>query len=726
MEGLTLEINHHDMSEEHSTSKETAAKDDKSPADIETLSKFEPTEILQSFSDDKALNEYHISTNTENHDQNNNDEQKDQKECIEFNNNESGVIRQRISTLQQFNLKSQLKIFSIKLNSNNTVYSKIKSIVTIATTSLISNDSESSGITTSAGSEISEAIPFKTRTIIFLFAGVLLSWTIDRTLNDLLLNSLIFQIFVAMYILFATLVAFVCINVYLLKQIATRSFVFWYKAIHTTIAMITRMIYFNFWLDWPYNDIRGENYPGWIYLFGIIQIFAWGFAVFCAICSDGVSRLHLKPKIVNFQIIVAIFMSVYFYWQLYFNVYNDNIYKSMTISIGNNNNNVYSFYWRSIALSSFSKIIVFICAQAYNKIKNSKTINVMPIPVKLHPISYSEAKKQAITNEAINNTLQTSGKTKVFEMMQDDIITTNDVKSDSNFNENINININHIPHVHGAKSSSVSTTTEFSSIDELKSSIQVTIIVEQTLFYSLLLLLAKCRYIREKTAPDDHISDATKLKLIEYSGFLLKHIKIVTWGLGINTVLLYFFDSNIIVNLIEMILLTLLLLNVNRKFFYFKRKSVVLYWKLYNTLTLWIVIFWLDYLTKSNKFDAKTYGLNDYSIQLASTIATISTISWVIATLIASLGNGFIQVNNKWRLFGLFCIIGWNLRRAIYHFLNSKLDYQVAFLNQQFSLRSLIVVKCFDLSLWFGVQFYQMLKYPNQMFVRSKIRLEWN
>ena len=712
MKGLTLACNVEDMSTKvMSTSLDILdesihEKQDKHKDLRDLNEQYQPQEILDAFdSSHDAQNDQYICHELEN--KNNDIPSKTiGSENSAIDTNEDFVaIDHRVSTIQQFNLKSQLKTFSIKLNSHNTIHYTVNSFVL-----KLFFDKNSNII------KNLQAIPFKKRTIIYLYLGVLLVWIMDRTLNDLLLNSLLFQLFITSYIIFAVLTVLSCINIYVVKQITQYSLVFWYKLIYTIIAIISRMIYFDFWIDWKYNDISGKNSSGMIYFVGCCQIIAFLIALLIAIWSDGVSTLHITPNIVKFMMTVGVLLMTYFYYQLYFNLYDFNIYKSINITFGNNNN-VYPFYWRSIALSSFSKIIVFLSAQIYNQFKHSSKINIIPLPVSLIAISYNQAKADA-NADAMTFELHKATNSNTIAIATTtarEISTGSATASAENVNVNVNANANE-------------TELEFSSFEQLKSNIQVTVIIEQTLFYSLLLFPARFGLISKTNTNIDGIETIDnnyKMKCIKYSGFLHSNVKYIFGLCSINTLLLYFFGSNIVINLFELILLTLLLLNINTKFVYFKRKSFVLYWKLYNTLTLWIVIFSLDYVTKSNKFNPNTYPLNDYNIALATTNATISTLNWVLVIFIASLGNGFIQVSNKWRLFGLFIIIAANLRRAIYHFFNPEIDYQVKFLNEQFSLRSLIVTKCFDLSLWFCVQFYQMLKYPSKMFVTSKIQLKW-
>ena len=63
---------------------------------------------------------------------------------------------------------------------------------------------------------------------------------------------------------------------------------------------------------------------------------------------------------------------------------------ALYFSSKNNANNVleivlfhqkYQFYWRSISLSSYSKVVIFLWAKFYNNIKHPKRVNVVPLGV---------------------------------------------------------------------------------------------------------------------------------------------------------------------------------------------------------------------------------------------------------------------------------------------------------------------------------------------------------
>ena len=59
------------------------------------------------------------------------------------------------------------------------------------------------------------------------------------------------------------------------------------------------------------------------------------------------------------------------------------------------------------------------------------------------------------------------------------------------------------------------------------------------------------------------------------------------------------------------------------------------------------------------------------------------------------------------------------------HYLNDSLDYQRNILGNNISLRNVIISSAMDLAVWLTCNVYLAVKYPNEMFLTSKIMINW-
>ena len=120
-------------------------------------------------------------------------------------------------------------------------------------------------------------------------------------------------------------------------------------------------------------------------------------------------------------------------------------------------------------------------------------------------------------------------------------------------------------------------------------------------------------------------------------------------------------------------------------------------------------------------FDNSNEGF-DYNISWTIAIITILT-NFIAAYLVCLLQGYFI--NGTFKLCIVFLIIAMQMVFCIYYFFNPWADYDVEFLGQSISMRSLIISKSFDNALWFSNQFYQTISKPNKFMITSKVEIKW-
>ena len=158
-------------------------------------------------------------------------------------------------------------------------------------------------------------------------------------------------------LVFIICLLFICrTNIFIIKE-ALKSFIVWYKCVHTFIAILSRSIYFNFWLDYDYSDISTKDGIG-----NAISYFQHAFLfvvnvtlfVFCISIADGIKSKGNRFKRLS-MIIILLYLAV-LWMSIYFNLYGEYVPdKDAAFSLvlfGDKR----IYYWRSIALTSHLKL----------------------------------------------------------------------------------------------------------------------------------------------------------------------------------------------------------------------------------------------------------------------------------------------------------------------------------------------------------------------------------
>ena len=572
---------------------------------------------------------------------------------------------QQQSPVSSKQLHHQIKNFHIELSSTNTISDR---------TCRISNKM----ITVST---IIAMIMFIVRFIIY---------------DMLFPYSLYYSIFVALYFTYAFSIFILKCNLYILIRGLTY-FATWYKLIHASIGFASLAVLLN--SDAQNVSIKNHGVPIRLLeniLNGLVCVNAFlGILALCV--SDGLRSKNSKAKMVALSLTMIGFL---FYWcQIYFNMFNFDINKSFTI-----NWNIFgvieindTFYWRSICLSSLFKCFVFLMTQTKLALQRPNRMNLFALPVKINFInvnfSDSDSNDNVMRIESVS-------------------VTNSQLNSDNDENENEierNIDSNN-GEIHESKNHDFS----------------IDFFIEKTIFYEIL------KYMNGKYNQwfgHDEIQVKKEI-LVEYSlKFCNKWVVLVLYSITlICTIIRAVFVPyslkwiKIPLDIIIFIGSTSLLLNLNALLFSYRKKSFLLIWKLYNIVTLWITICLLRYYQQSEQFNPKYYSL------IESILTSILIIMCqIILTIYVSLHQGFYEnITPKWiKSLTLILIILTYMYYCFYHFINDDLDNNIYFLGQYFSLRSIIVSKSSDLVVWFSYSFYQIVMQSQELRLVSRIGIKW-
>lgn len=227
--------------------------------------------------------------------------------------------------------------------------------------------------------------PNRVITFLLLFSSLL--FMLDYLINDTYLRSLTYGIILRSFWFITGIIYLFKCNCYIIKQ-ALQSFLVWYKCCHIFIAMFARQVYFNFWIPTTddhksfYSDIPSTNSNNLVYyyIYGTLFCFDFFIAVLALSCSDGLkTKTQYIKRLSEFILIILL---IWYWIEVYFNFGNESFitdkYKSFTINIFNRKHN---YYWRSIALSSTFKTLIFASKQLYLNVKKPNKLNVVPLPV---------------------------------------------------------------------------------------------------------------------------------------------------------------------------------------------------------------------------------------------------------------------------------------------------------------------------------------------------------
>ena len=119
-----------------------------------------------------------------------------------------------------------------------------------------------------------------------------------------------------------------------------------------------------------------------------------------------------------------------------------------------------------------------------------------------------------------------------------------------------------------------------------------------------------------------------------------------------------------------------------------------------------------------------------FDINFAESI--VLSILWFLyinlAVVLFTMHQG-VNVWYGWKFVAIILVNVFNVGNLMQFYLNQKLDLLVPSLgdySNQISLRSLLISKMFDLSVWWLWIAYNIYKRPNVIYLTSKIKIQWD
>lgn len=179
---------------------------------------------------------------------------------------------------------------------------------------------------------------------------------------------------------------------------ALRSFLVWYKCIHAFIAVLSRLILANFWLNYEFQDIK--KIPLMYHINGVVFCTNVALLIFGFSVSDGFKSKGNKIKRIG--MISGILYMCWLWVSLYFDFFDDSINggnEYFTIKLFGEKR---YYFWRSISLTSLFKVIVFGSAQLYKNFKHPDRLNVIKLPVQIKYFTLKELNAMQLSQSTPN------------------------------------------------------------------------------------------------------------------------------------------------------------------------------------------------------------------------------------------------------------------------------------------------------------------------------------
>ena len=525
-----------------------------------------------------------------------------------------------------------------------------------------------------------------------LVASIVLIDIIIGTILTVIQISFVATLTVRIILLISLVYFFINCNYHIFKD-GMKSFIVWYKIIHSFIASVAHVI-----LSYPSQDTvdkwKEKNEYGVSMAIDLIYVVNVLLFVLVASLSDGYAATSSKSMKLSKYIILSSgvlyfviqWCYIYFYWDTSIENIDKQFRLSMTI-FGSNINE--SFSYKAMALSSYSKLVCFLGVQLYRHIKHPHRINTIPILIEIKKIDYDATELN--TNTVNFNSIST-------ESPKDNIdnatVHQPQLRQESDF-DIIDV------------SPSIS-----SSNNNYQTHIyQVELIRQKTLWFWIF----------------NKLFNVNKIKSAEYANVLLDRRVTTCFSIALATLCtiraVVGSYLNGIINICAVIGICLVLIcpfcNVNKNYFKFKKFSFSVLWKVYNFIVLSICTWIIERENRILDFNQhKTQAQGDV-------IAAFNLIGWILTSLILSLWSGLFWSKRITLSILLFLCIYFIYRGTFYYF-SEQLDTNMAILNQQVSIRNQQINRSMDMALWFGYKFYQSWKYPDCFQVTSKIEIKWN
>ena len=532
--------------------------------------------------------------------------------------------------------------------------------------------------------------------LLILVSAAVLTVILDNWLNGSIIHSLELAFLKSILMIIGGLYYIFNCNYFIFIN-GMSTFVVWYKLLNIIIATIGVTVLADFWMIENYyqsSKLEIENSKNVYYARFVIQVIASFTFLTCISLIDGYNFDH--SRFLKFAKISSLLGGVFTYVYAWFNIYlningNFDSNKQFTINFFGITNE--SYYWRSITLSSYFKVVVFLFIQISKDIKIPHKINVFPFLAKIKRINYNQMETSSTNhsnNSKVNSNILSMSPSLTPQNMDENLDAETDVNS---FEEDDIID---------------------GTIDKHNSfvdNLEIRVVCEKTVFFKIFKNLFK--FSDSKSVYWSQVLLGTRLQgFIISIGSLCFAIRVLA-GSAIAAWVAIMFQA-IIVGTI-----TFVILNINCNYLTFKMTSLAVLWKIYNGVTFSICVDLAERANKIGDFD------NDTRTGIESLLLMIlNTMTYIVLLLVTSLSQGLF-VFDKAKVGVLFLLVIFFMFRGLFYYFDEQLDWNFKFANRNVSIRAQIVNRAFDLALWLFVQFYQTVRHPEKFPVISKIDIEW-
>ena len=485
------------------------------------------------------------------------------------------------------------------------------------------------------------SLPISKKNIKYLGILCLLMFITDYVINVTFGDSIIFTTITKIVFITGILnVIFMCNN-FVFKE-ACKSFVVWYKLFHSLVAASSRMVYYDWWFNHDFIDLKSTKEHAWIYVLNaILYIIIMVLGTFCSIVLiDGyhfdrkknnskskstsptssttstTSTTRMRNNTVSyFGIIIAVISFTMQYIELYFNLYGYDLEKSLNIRLFGQ---IKTYQWRAIAMSSYGVVVIFFAAELYSLYYYPNALNVVPLPATLNKVSLMDENNvlQNFFNVVDtdkqhaqeNTTTTTTATTREHNYDDDewldahddfDLYDENEIRNDF-FNKQSSVvsksNSQRRYHLENILTVGIdidwanSESNKFDDISQMCDKYIINIPVEFTLFYMVLNKIFKYKHtscVRKVTYFRRKMPFIVRMtNTCAFLRFSLSFWGIISDAYGVD--IIYEIISRLILDIFLFIGFVSVILNANYALICYKCATLTLLWKLYGLITMYI------------------------------------------------------------------------------------------------------------------------------------------
>ena len=185
---------------------------------------------------------------------------------------------------------------------------------------------------------------------------------------------------------------------------------------------------------------------------------------------------------------------------------------------------------------------------------------------------------------------------------------------------------------------------------------------------------------------------------------------------------------NIILLTINNVGFALLFTNVNHDHLMYHVQTFVFWWRVQNVVLINVSLFLIRIHNKIEFFDVNK---EEYDYSQAIVLSILIFTGYIVVTMNIMLAHGFPLVDEKLKYCLIIIFIFWYCYLAIIYYFNNKYDYEILFFEKYFNInliiscRTMVILKAFDMAVWFAAQLTDQIRFENGMPLYGKIEAKW-